>query len=247
MSKPGFDPDSVAGKFMDAFCGPDPVADGESVDGIGNLGKALGKSPPPNGIAWRSRSGELARFTLDRLVNRDDGYGVYYPDGKGSAKGSTKKARLTLEVLGAHYQGKRAGYAVGLHTTRIDGSNGSRVFESRWCLVDIDHHEEGQGPPENEQAVVTWWKRLQARGHESVLEASNGRGGFHLWMIFSGPIPTADAKAFGDDLVADWQALGLKSKPEIFPSRRRRRRSGIGSGCLEDTETSRLLVTRLRW
>ena len=48
-------------------------------------------------------------------------------------------------------------------------------------------------------------------------EDSNGRGGFHLWLIFRRPVPTETAKGFADKLVSNWEALGLKSKPEVFP------------------------------
>ena len=167
--------------------------------------------------AWNSRSKELAKFTLDMLVNRNDCYGAYRPAAAGEAKGTTEKKRLTLAVLTRHYLGEAPAYAVGLHTTRIVRDNGSTTFQSRWSVGDIDHHGEGPAPPENEAAAIAWYSKLKARGHDSILEDSNGRGGFHLWAIFKDSIPTEIAKAFVDELMSDWKDLGLKTKPEVFP------------------------------
>ena len=166
---------------------------------------------------WNSRSKGLGEFTQDHLVNRDDCYGAYRPDAAGKAKGSTVKKSLSLDVLIRHYRGDAPGRAVGLHTTRIVADNGSTTFQSRWVVVDVDHHGEGLAPLENEKAAIAWYSRLKARGHDCFLEDSNGRGGFHLWVVFKNSIPTETAKAFIDELVADWKDLGLKTKPEVFP------------------------------
>jgi hypothetical protein len=32
---------------------------------------------------------------------------------------------------------------------------------------------------------------------------SNGRGGFHLWLLFAEPAPAADVHAMAQDLIAD--------------------------------------------
>jgi len=166
--------------------------------------------------AWKTRSKELAKFTLDLLINRNDCYGAYRPV-EGEAKGTTQKKRLTLSVLTVHYLGETPGYAVGLHTTRIVPDNGSMTFRSRWAVGDVDHHAEGPAPPENEAAAIAWYSKLKALGHDCLLEDSNGRGGFHLWAIFKDSIPTEIAKAFFDELMANWKELGLKTKPEVFP------------------------------
>ena len=158
--------------------------------------------------AWNSRSKELAKFTQDHLVNRDDCYGAYRPTAAGEAKGSTVKKRLTLDALTRHYLGEKPGHAVGLHTTRIVSDNGSTTFQSKWVVVDVDHHEEGPAPPENEAAAIAWYSKLKARGHDCFLEDSNGRGGFHLWVVFKDSIPTETAKAFIDELTADWKEPG---------------------------------------
>ena len=167
--------------------------------------------------AWKTRSDELAKFTMDLLVNRDDCYGAYRPAVAGEPKGTTEKKRLTLAVLTRHYLGEVPGHAVGLHTTRIARDNGSATFQSRWSVGDIDHHGQGPAPPENEAAAIAWYLKIKARGHDGILEDSNGRGGFHLWAVFNESIPTEIAKTFLDELMSNWEELGLKTKPEVFP------------------------------
>jgi hypothetical protein len=46
---------------------------------------------------------------------------------------------------------------------------------------------------------------------------SNGRGGFHLWLLFAEPAPAADVHAMAQDLIADWEKQNLDGPPEIFP------------------------------
>lgn len=54
-------------------------------------------------------------------------------------------------------------------------------------------------------------------GYDPLLFDSNGVGGFHLWVLFDKPCPTATVFDFAQWLVSDWQTLNLEKLPETFP------------------------------
>ncbi len=51
-----------------------------------------------------------------------------------------------------------------------------------------------------------------------LLYGSNGRGGYHLWVLFSKPIPATVLHRFGDWLVSDHAQHGFAKPPEVFPN-----------------------------
>src|SRR4051794_37091184 len=53
--------------------------------------------------AWGRRAGELAAWTMDRLVVQDDCYGLYAGT---SGSPRCKEARLTNDVLERHFRGE---------------------------------------------------------------------------------------------------------------------------------------------
>jgi hypothetical protein len=178
--------------------------------------------------AWQARSNELAEWTWRHLVNRTDVWGCYVRarDGKKS-RGLTappKKSRgrllLTQAVLAVHFQGIRE--LCGVHSTSPENT-------CRWVVLDIDKHKEDDGadPVENERAAKALHADLTTLGIRCLLLDSNGKGGFHLWIVFSGPVSAADAYAFGQRLARDLRDKhGLKQEIEAFPKQARIERYG---------------------
>ena len=102
--------------------------------------------------------------------------------------------------IGAESQG----HVIGLHST---GAND----QSRWGAFDFDAHD---NPPREylealADAAVAIVERLAEYGAAPLLEDSNGRGGWHVWVYFDQPAPTADVYAWLDAL-AERARLGRR-------------------------------------
>jgi hypothetical protein len=166
------------------------------------------KRPDPTALSWESRAPELADWTEANLVVRRDRFGHYLRTGAGFCD----KTGLTRDALLAHFDG--SGDRIGLYTTVRDESGKSF---SKWLVIDIDCHDDGADPKANFRAALTWYVRAKALGFNPQLLDSNGKGGYHLWILFGGPTPTGKVFAFARWLTQDWEGLGLGSKPEVFP------------------------------
>lgn len=183
------------------------------------------------GEEWRLRATELADWAMSRLVNRKDVWGQYSVltpterrQGDRTYKAMTLPARdqrgqdrVTLNKLTRHFSSRRhrKPQLIGLHAKSTDTT-------SRWFGIDVDCHDTGAVGAEdlarrNLNAVVSWYRVLQNQGFDPLLFDSNGAGGYHLWVLFAEPAPTADVFAFAQTLVGDWQAQQLERLPETFP------------------------------
>jgi hypothetical protein len=181
--------------------------------------------------AWAARSAELAAWAARRLVNRADVYGGYHAladrdkiitraDGTRGPLGATttRPARalrgqvwLTATDLEQHFCATGPEHVVGLHTTHPDNT-------SKWGAVEVDWHGPTSTAPEvNWRAALAWFERLRAHGFHPLLSDSNGKGGYHLLVLFSAPVATAQVFAFARWLTRDHAALGLTTRPETFP------------------------------
>ena len=174
---------------------------------------------------WTSRADLLAEFTSQHLVNRTDAYGNYrsaHDRTAGTVR--TRKSALTSNAIQRHFMADDRGDLIGLHTTSPENT-------CRWLVIDIDHH--GQSDPDaeyrNEDAAIAIRDKLENQGVTSLLMSSNGRGGFHLWVIFDAPIDTATVYQFGQWIVEDWQELGLGEKPEVFPKQEQLAEGKLGN------------------
>jgi hypothetical protein len=159
---------------------------------------------------------------MRQLVNRADAWGGYYqdqtPDGSLTTKQTTRphprdrgKIRLNKQILKNHAAATETRFVVGLHTT-------SPTNTSRWAAIDIDHH----GPTSTAAAVnfaaaLNFFEQLHRLRFRPVLVDSNGAGGFHIWVIFSEPIPTPTAFRFVRWVIRDHAAHGMPTPPEVFP------------------------------
>jgi len=185
----------------------------------------------PNAAAWCNRAGELARWVWDRYVNRTDVWGGYnavadrkkkivrengteYELGPTTTRPWKKKRgreSLTLEHLVRHFQATDPTHVVGLHTTSSENT-------SKFGSVEIDHHGESSAAPEiTWGAAKGWYDRLKAEGFHPLLTDSNGKGGYHLDLLFASPVPTAKVFWFMKQVVRDHAAFDMLKAPETFP------------------------------
>ena len=177
---------------------------------------------------WRERAGELAEWTMKRLVNRTDVWGRYlkkkYRDTSNTGNPKNKaitapfkqergKIFLQQSSLEKHFRARDSGGLLGLHSSSQDGA-------SRWMALDIDLHEEDNlsiTPEGNFVAAKAWYEKLQQLGFDPILLDSNGRGGFHLLVLFERPMNSRTVKRFCEELTSDYQRLGLDIRPDLFP------------------------------
>lgn len=162
---------------------------------------------------WFTNAKRLAEFVRNRLVNRTDAYRKYRSlDERTKGNASTIKQAVTDAVIQQHFRATDRGDLIGLHTT-------SPKNTCLWLVIDIDHHGEPEPDSEkaNELAVLKMYEMLLEGEFEPLLFKSNGRGGFHIWVIFDSPAPSESVHRFGNAVVEDWQELGLAGVPEVFP------------------------------
>jgi P4 family phage/plasmid primase-like protien len=168
-----------------------------------------------NGVAtvWGDHAEYLAQWAERRLVNRGDRWGAI---GNMAGKPGWYKAtgQLTTKKLARHFKGADATDVVGVYSTAPDPGG---ACWSLWVGADLDHHGEGPAPETTWKAAIACYGILTGLGFRPILEDSNGRGGYHVWVLFSDRVQTAIVRAFGLWLVRDWKSWGLDAIPEIFP------------------------------
>ena len=174
---------------------------------------------------WRERADELAKWTMSRLVNRTDVWGRYLaPKYRGednknkaiTAPFARERGKIFLQEssLAKHFKAKHSGGILGLHSASKDGT-------SSWFAIDIDLHDDDDLSVTREGnyvAALGWRKQLEEMGFDPLLTDSNGKGGFHILVVFERPMATKSVYQFCNRLVANFQKLGLDREPDIFPT-----------------------------
>ncbi len=180
---------------------------------------------PRVGDTWAARAPELAAWTWVRLLNRPDVWGRYGSNGTYTAPRLNLRGQvqLTEADMVRHYRARWRSDILGLHSTSPNNL-------SRWLVVDIDQHGPGGNDPAvNLAAALAWYVILRALGFRPILTTSNGKGGYHLRVVFREAIPTARAYTFARWLVRDFAKYGLTAPPETFPKQAQIPPSGCGN------------------
>lgn len=180
------------------------------------------------GDEWRSRAKELARWTMTHLVNRTDVWGRYLAkryretrDGVANHaitapfRAERGKVFLNPGSLEKHFKTRSVGGVLGLHSSSSD-------MTSRWFAIDIDLHEADDLSVSREgnfAAAQYWRNQLVEQNLDPLLIDSNGRGGFHLLVIFAEALETRSVHDFAKRLVSDYEKRGLDKMPDIFPNK----------------------------
>ncbi len=136
------------------------------------------------------------------MAVKRDRYGQYLLDG--SAKWTTHG--LSLESLHGHFNGTET---IGLGITSLDDQCLSVVW-------DLDNHVSDTSTDLNLQYAIFLRGRLSEMGLQALVEDSDGKGGIHLWVLFTHPVAASLAYEFAKSIASDFRERGLK-KIECFP------------------------------
>lgn len=161
------------------------------------------------------------------LVNRTDVWGRYvakkYREQSANHaitapfRDERGKVFLNEASLEKHYKTSTVSGVLGLHSASAD-------LSSRWLAIDIDLHDGDELSVTAEGNFVAarhWYQILTDQGLDPLLCDSNGRGGFHLIVLFARPMCTRSVHRFGRQLVSDFALRGLDRPPEVFPGKPR--------------------------
>ena len=153
--------------------------------------------------AWQSNCRELANWAWERLAIKQDRHGQYSADGR--AKWSSTP--VTKDRLAAHFAGADT---IGLGATSLDD-------QCIWVAWDLDNHVSDEATIVNQKYAIVLRDRLIAMGFRAIIiEDSDGKGGIHVWLLFSSPISAAIVHHFAKSIASGFAEHGLK-KIECFP------------------------------
>jgi hypothetical protein len=177
---------------------------------------SLPKATQKPATGWSCHAAELAAYTMAYLANRTNAFGGYFsPEQRRvrvNAAGETKvdaaftsKKELTTRRLLRHFRCQDHGWVTGLHAVGEDGNG-------RWICIDIDAHDANASEGDNwlnAQRVAAWFR---SKGFAPLVEDSNGKGGYHVWIIFASPLSAGRLYAFARQCLAE-----LFIDAEAFP------------------------------
>ena len=145
---------------------------------------------------------------MDHLVIRTDAYGKHFITKDGSAARCTVKEPLDRAILLGHFS--KADPIIGIFTTSVEN-------KCKFLVIDIDCHAADETlASQNQEFAESIASDLEQLGMACLLLDSNGKGGYHVFVIFDEPIPANVARSFGRWLVRDHQDFRL-FEPEVFP------------------------------
>lgn len=150
--------------------------------------------------AWQDSSEQLAESAWSRFAVKQDRHGVYSADG--SAKWTHDE--LTLETLMSHFRGEET---IGLGVTSTDD-------KCLWVCWDLDNHESAATTDKNLLYALHLRDKLRDLGVSPLVEHSDGKGGIHVWVLFTEPVPASSAFAFAQWIVEDHGGWVRASRPE---------------------------------
>lgn len=124
---------------------------------------------------------------------------------KGSGASRPQYLPLTDKILAAHLSGE---LHVGLYPLKVDN-------RCHWLAADFD------GPAALLDAL-SYLKAARALGAPAALEVSRSGVGAHVWLFFTGAVPSATARRLGMGLLREAMTLrgemDLSSYDRLFPS-----------------------------
>jgi hypothetical protein len=162
---------------------------------------------------WADHASYLADWADRRLINRHDRWGGIR-DQAGKPGWYKVTGKLSASRLARHFKGATPTDIIGAYSIAPDPDG---VCWSLWLGLDFDHHGNGPAPHATWKAAIACHDTLVGLGFRSILEDSNGRGGFHVWVLFTERVQTMTARMFGLWLIRDWKSWGLTQQPEVFP------------------------------
>jgi hypothetical protein len=204
---------------QDPGAGPDPqeihISGGPPSATSASPCEEIASDPAAPGPAWATGAGDLADWAMRNVVARTDAFGGYYatrqPDGTTKFHTTTRKGKLSHDVLIKHFAGTVTDGRVGVHVVNPVDST------CRTVVVDIDAHSGKDDPDRNRVFALKVARDAISRGVEVLVFDSNGAGGYHIWCLLGEPVTSAIACGFGKWLKRDWKKAGFATAPESFP------------------------------
>lgn len=144
---------------------------------------------------------DIAKWINATLVNRRDCYGLYTKDGPRTIKQQYSQFTKLDAISIANWIENKDSF--GLHVVSLNNT-------CRFMVFDLDNH---LGMTNNLPNAKLLTDVLADLGHKSVIEDSDGKGGFHVWVIWDRPIDSKSVFDFGR-LVLDRSGI---NKIELFP------------------------------
>ena len=176
--------------------------------------------------AWQERATDLAQWAWDTHVVRTDRFGLYSKTGNPKAfpKKGPEADALKPDHLAQHFYAGPNHRRLGMYSLDPADSTG------RVIVIDIDAHDKDVVYPDrNRRYAVHVYDRATRLGFRPLLNSTNGRGGYHLRIVFAGRVDGETLYRFGRWLVSDWSEFDFKIEPEVFPKQERIKREGKGS------------------
>jgi hypothetical protein len=180
--------------------------------------------PPPDpaaAAAWHHAADQLAEWTVDRLVVRDDRYGGYRladgpPHKQTKPPAGPRPGAFSATVLATHFRATGGEHVVGGHPLTA-ATEGAPSF-GKWVGIDLDNHG---GLPEvsarNLRYALHLHRKLTVFEFHPLL-CSWGTGGFHLWVCLGGQVRGDVLHAFGKWIVADAAEFGFRPPAQGDPA-----------------------------
>lgn len=145
---------------------------------------------------WTANAKDLTAWTRERLLVRTDIYGKYTPGP------ICVKSPITDRELFNHFSLRQS---LGAYCVNpLDDT-------CKWCALDWDNHGGTLDHRKNAWEILD---RLKEFGIPSLVENSNGDGGYHQWVFWNKPIPASLCRSFLFWLLRDFKE---DEKPEVFP------------------------------
>ena len=142
------------------------------------------------------------------------GYAVYEDCSVG---GTTHKVAPDLARLTRHFRATSARDVIGLHAS-VRAADGT--CRSRWTGIDIDKHDDAKGDAAaNLKLALAVHDRAKAAGFTPLLTDSNGKGGYHVVIIYSQPIEASWPAPSAAGWSATGKSTGSTASPRSSPSR----------------------------
>ncbi|MCC7313313.1 MAG: hypothetical protein IT419_00725 [Planctomycetes bacterium] len=90
----------------------------------------------------------------------------------------------------------------------------SKDSTAKWIAFDIDAHNDQTDCNLNFAVAKRLLNAIHAAGLKAIVEDSNGRGGYHIWVVFDQPIPSELAYRLAIHLRARADAAGIEAFPK---------------------------------
>jgi P4 family phage/plasmid primase-like protien len=178
---------------------------------------------------WYQDAEDLAKVAMRYYVGRVDAWGGHNPLGirddinpktnrpfgkNHTVTQSHQRGNLTHGILLRHFRPTAAEDVIGTLAIDLDDT-------CKRVTLDLDAHKLDEDRPEigerNQRFALHIRNELKQLGLFCLVTDSNGKGGYHVNVLFEPAIPSLTAYRLGEWLLRDWEQFGFKERPESFP------------------------------